>query len=69
MLGAIVICTMQSAVDGDTVKCDVVNRRLLGEGNPLRPSSETAAERSLRLRTIHSNSRNRPAKSSTQRTG
>ena len=34
MLGAIIICTMLTAVDGDTVKCDGVNMRLLGEGVP-----------------------------------
>ena len=34
MLGAILICTMLTAVDGDTVKCDGVNMRLLGEGVP-----------------------------------
>ena len=34
MLGAIIICTMLTAVDGDTVKCDGANMRLLGEGVP-----------------------------------
>jgi endonuclease YncB( thermonuclease family) len=32
MIGAIIICASLTAVDGDTVKCDGQNMRLLGQG-------------------------------------
>lgn len=32
MLSAIIICASLSVVDGDTIKCDGQNMRLLGEG-------------------------------------
>lgn len=32
MIGAMIICPSLTAVDGDTVKCDGLNMRLLGQG-------------------------------------
>ena len=34
MLGTIIVCAMLSVIDGDTIKCDGQNMRLLGQGVP-----------------------------------
>lgn len=35
MIAGVILCASLTAVDGDTVKCDGQNMRLLGEGVPL----------------------------------
>lgn len=48
MSGTLLVCAALLAVDGDTIKCDGVNMREMGDGAPNVSSYDTLTRRSKR---------------------